>query len=324
MATTNELSSDYLVDRRRLRRKVTFWRVIALLAVVLVVLVGALRFAGMNGGRLGPQIARVSITGLITGDPASLQLIKDVGNSDAAAVILAINSPGGTTVGSDAIFQEIRKLAAKKPVVAVVGDMAASGAYIAALGADHIVAPGNALVGSIGVLFQYPNFAKLMGTVGVAMEEVKSTPLKAAPNGFEPTSPEARAALASLVSDSYAWFKNLVKTRRNMNDDQLASVDDGRVFTGRQAQPLGLIDQIGDETDAVAWLETNKNITKNLPVRDWKTRTSTSLGLLGFSANIVQMLGFDSLAILLRQGGAAYNAEMLDGLLAVWQAGTVN
>ena len=162
------------------------------------------------------------------------------------------------------------RLKAKKPLVVVVEGLAASGGYIAAIAADHIVARQSSLVGSIGVLFQFPNFTELLKTVGVKVEEVKSSPLKAAPNGFEPTSPEARAALDALVKDSYAWFRGLVKERRGMDDALLEKVADGRVFTGRQAVELKLIDQLGDEKAAVAWLVAEKKIKSDLPVRDYK------------------------------------------------------
>ena len=171
-----------------------------------------------------------------------------------------INSPGGTTAGSEQLYDSLVRLKAKKPLVVVVEGLAASGGYIAALAADHIIAQQSSLVGSIGVLFQFPNFTELMKTVGVKVEEVKSSPLKAAPNGFEPTSPEARAALDALVKDSYAWFRGLVKERRGMDEALLEKVADGRVFTGRQAVELKLIDQLGDEKTAVAWLVAEKKI----------------------------------------------------------------
>src|SRR4029450_12107078 len=107
----------------------------------------------------------------------------------------------------------------------------ASGGYITAIAADHIIAQRTSLVGSIGVLFQIPNFTDLMKAVGVKVEEIKPSPLKAAPNGFEPTSPEARAAIDALVKDSYGWFRGLVKDRRGMDDAQIEKVADGRVFT---------------------------------------------------------------------------------------------
>ncbi len=143
-------------------------------------------------------------------------------------------------------------------MVVVVDGLAASGAYIAALSCDHIIAHDTSLVGSIGVLFQYPNFTQVLKTIGIQMEEIKSSPLKAAPNGFEPTSPEARAAIAAIVTDSYAWFKDLVKNRRRMTDAQLAAVVDGRVFTGRQGVGLKLVDSLGNEKTALAWLAEGK------------------------------------------------------------------
>src|SRR6201999_125295 len=150
--------------------------------------------------------------------------------SRAAAVIVHINSPGGTTAGSEQLYQSLTQLKAKKPLVVVVEGLAASGGYITAIAADHIVAQQTSLVGSIGVLFQYPNFTDLLKTIGVKVEEVKSSPLKAAPNGFEPTSPEARDALDALVKDSYAWFKGIVKERRGMDDEPIEKIDDGSIF----------------------------------------------------------------------------------------------
>ncbi len=213
----------------------------------------------------------------------------------------------------------MRRLAAKKPTVAVVGTMAASGAYIAAIGADHIVSPGNALVGSIGVLFQFPDLSGLLGKVGVKMDSVKSSPLKAEPSGYEPTTPEVRAALASLVEDSYTWFKGLVKDRRGMTDAQLAAVDDGRVFTGRQAIGLKLIDEIGEEREAVAWLERVKKVPHGLPVRDWSTRNSLQqLGIFSSSAKSPKLSVFPGW----RMCSAAQKLMCRDNYLTVlWRFG---
>ena len=321
-----EQTADYLLDRRNLRRKVTFWR--AATVLFLIVAAGALlwRLTGdASPSHLQPHIARISISGIIRGDREMLKLIDDVGKSHAAGVIVSIESPGGTTTGADQLYQHIRKLSEKKPVVAVVGGMAASGGYIAAMGADRIVAQGNSLVGSIGVLFQYPNVSKLLDTVGVKMEEVKSSPLKAAPNGFEPTSPEARAAIAALVADSYSWFKGLVSERRDIRGEALEQVSDGRVFTGRQALPLKLVDALGSEQDAVAWLEEEKHIRKNLPIRDWRRREPLDrLGILGMAAEGAAFFGLDGPALSLRKLQASEEQWFLDGLLSIWHAGGVN
>ena len=232
-------------------------------------LVAVGRFGG-EAGRLTSHIARVQISGLITGDRGTLKLLKSIEDSNAAAVVVEVSSPGGTVTGSEHIYDALRRIAKKKPVVAVVDTMAASGGYIVALGADHIVADGNSLVGSIGVLFQFPNVSKLLDTIGVKVETIKSSPLKAAPNGLEPTSDAAKAAIDALVVDSFSWFKSLVKTRRNLNDSELAAVSDGRVFTGRQAKNLKLVDEFGGEREGVAWLESERGVVKGLPVREWK------------------------------------------------------
>jgi protease-4 len=319
-------TADYLVDRRRIRRKLFFWRAAALVLVALTIIGLGLKAGGTRGaGTLLPHIARLKIQGLITGDDATIKLLDDIEKSPASALILSIESPGGTTVGSERLFDAIRRVAAKKPVVADVGTMAASGAYIAALGADHIVARGNSLVGSIGVLFEFPNVSGLLDKLGVKVETVKSAPLKASPNGFEPTSDAARAALASLVTDSFDWFKALVKDRRHMSDEELAAVVDGRVFTGRQSLPLKLIDQIGAERDAVAWLETEKGVAKGLPIRDWKGRSSLErLGLFGAAARVADSLGWSTLSRLLEQASDLDRSRKLDGLVSIWQGGAVD
>lgn len=263
---------DVIVDRRRIRRKLTFWRVSAVLAVIVAIVAVALAAtpAGRNALTGKTAIARIKIDGLIRSNQERVEALERLEQSKAPAVIVHINSPGGTTAGSEQLFDALVRLKAKKPVVVVIEGLAASGGYIAALGGDHIIAQQTSLVGSIGVLFQYPNFSELLKTVGVKVEEVKSSPLKAAPNGFEPTSPEARAAIDMLVKDSYAWFRGMVKDRRKMDDAQIEKVADGRVFTGRIAMDLKLIDQIGDEKAAVAWLAAQKGIAADTPVRDFK------------------------------------------------------
>lgn len=315
-------STDYLIDRRRLRRKLGVWRIVAIGAVAAAILLITNRETGggLSATKLVPHIARLSIEGFITGDKDTVDLIKKIGDSQAKAVLLTIDSPGGTTEGAEKLYDEIRRLSQKKPVVAVVGTLAASGAYIAAIATDQIVSRGNSLVGSIGVLFQYPNFTKALDTVGVKVEEVKSSPLKAAPSGFEPTTEAARAALASLVSDSFTWFKDLVRERRKLDDAELATVSDGRIFTGRQGVLLKLVDQIGGEREAVEWLETNKGIAKKLPIRDWKkSRSLERLDLFETAAGAARLLGFSSVAAILEQAAEHSEKASLDGMIAIWQ-----
>ncbi|HBY26552.1 MAG TPA: signal peptide peptidase SppA, partial [Bradyrhizobium sp.] len=264
------LDSDVIVDRRRIRRKLTFWRVAAaVIAIAAIVGVGVIAAGGRGGLSTSNAIARINIDGLIRSDQQRVEALERLGKSSYAAVVVHINSPGGTTAGSEQLYDSLMQLKAKKPLVVVVEGLAASGGYITAIASDHIVAQQTSLVGSIGVLFQFPNVSELLKTVGVKMEEIKSSPLKAAPNGMEPTSPEARAAIEGLVKDSYAWFRGLVKERRGMDDALLEKVADGRVFTGRQAVDLKLIDQLGDEKTAIAWLVAEKKVKSDLPVRNY-------------------------------------------------------
>lgn len=312
-------SSDYILDRRRLRRKLGFWRLFAIGAALVAALAMTAKYSGLDKiEKASPHIARVSIEGLITGDADTLELLKNIEESKASAVLLDIDSPGGTTAGAEALYLSLRKLSQKKPVVAVVGTLAASGGYIAALGADEIVVRGNSLIGSIGVLFQIPNFYKALDSLGLKVEEIKSSPLKAAPNGFEPTSDAARAAINELVVDSYDWFKGLVKERRGLDDAELARVSDGRVFTGRQGLPLKLADLVGGESEAIEWLETNKGVAKKLPIHDWKKKPALErAGLLGLASEAARAAGMTTLAALIE--GAGKTSVSLDGLMAIWQ-----
>src|SRR6202163_794955 len=323
------LDSDVIVDRRRIRRKLTFWRVVAALVAIAAITTVAVVVAPGGRGALttSGSIARIHIEGLIRSDNDRVEALERLEKSLAAAVVVHINSPGGTTAGSEQLYDALVRLKAKKPLVVVVEGLAASGGYITAMAADHIVAQQTSLVGSIGVLFQYPNFSDLLKTVGVKVEEVKSSPLKAAPNGFEPTSPEARAALDALVKDSYAWFRGLVKERRGLDDALLNQVADGRVFTGHQAVDLKLIDELGDEKTAVAGLVAQKGFKANLPVRDYKLAPRFGdLTFLRTAASItLDALGFGAIARQGEQAGVAQAVHRLglDGMLALWQpAGT--
>jgi protease-4 len=326
------LDTDYIVDRRRLRRKLTFWRVVTVLIAIIGV-VGVAVVAQRSGGSLSqpitPQISRVTIQGIIRGDHERTEALDNLARSrNTRAVIVHIDSPGGTTTGSEELHQALRRVAAQKPTVVVVDGMAASGGYMAAMAADHIIAQNSSLVGSIGVLFQFPNLTDMLTKVGVKVEEIKSSPLKAAPNGLEPTTPEARAAIEALVVDSYAWFKGLVKDRRKLDGEALDRVADGRVFTGRQAIDLKLADEIGREQEAIDWLAKSNNIDPKTPVRDWRLHPRFSeLSFLHLGvAKVLDIVGLGSLVRDLETSGALQAAEKLnlDGLLALWHPSVGN
>ena len=184
----------------------------AVLVAVGAVVGGAVVVTGVRGSSIATgttgSIARVTIEGLIRGNRQRVEALERLSESSSAkAVIVHINSPGGTVAGSEELDDSLIRLKAKKPLVVVVDGIAASGGYIAAVASDRVFAQQSSIVGSIGIIFQYPNFTDLLKTIGVQVESIKSTPLKASPNGLEPTSPEARAAVEALVKDSTTGSK---------------------------------------------------------------------------------------------------------------------
>lgn len=307
--------AEMIVERRRLRRRLVAWRIVGCLAIVVALVALALDATGFESlKKQRDHIARIRITGMITGDQPTLDLIQDIAKSDnAKALIVRIDSPGGTTVGSEAIYEALRGVAKTKPVVAVMDTIAASGGYITAIAADRIVARGNTITGSIGVIFQWAEVTKLMDTLGIRMEEIKSGELKAEPSPFKPLSDKVRDVSNIMVQDSFAWFTGLVAERRNLPLDQVKILADGRVYTGRQALADKLIDDIGGEDKAVDWLVKDNKLGADLEVIEWAPADSSNSTGLGFTAAklVLGALGLDNLV------GQARSIE-LDGLLALW------
>ena len=262
------LDADAIVDRRRMRRKLTFWRVSALVIALLAVIGTA--FVLVPGSRLMPQgayIARIQVQGLIRGNQGRVEALARLGKSRARAVIVHIDSPGGTTAGSEQLYNALRELQSKKPMVVVVDGLAASGAYIAALSAEHIVAQETSLVGSIGVLFQYPNFTDVLKTIGIKVEEVKPR-REGAPNGFEPTSPEARAAIEAVVLDhlpgSKAWSKIAAKWTTRCSP----KCRTGACLPGDRRSVLSSL-TARQRKGCIDWLKRKKKVPASTPVRDY-------------------------------------------------------
>ena len=322
------LSADQIVDRRSLRRKVTIWRVAAFLLLSLLILIAGFVAAGENRllGVREPQIARLSIVGFIADDHAQLELIDEIAETEAVkGVIVSINSTGGSTVGGEALYEALRRLSEAKPTVATIETVGASAAYMAAIATDHIVARRSSITGSIGVIFQYPEFSELLDKVGVSVETIKSAPLKAAPSMFEPSTPPERAVIQSIVEDSYDWFVDIVGERRALSEADALRLSDGRIYSGRQALEEKLIDEIGGEEAALAWLE-SQDIDSALPIRDW-AKPEEGGGFFSsqaFGLWIMRQFGLNT--DILPSGLADRlfpDPRTLDGLVSVWQGPTV-
>jgi protease-4 len=317
--------ADQIVDRRRLRRKLSFWRIIAILALILAIVGGAVLAGGPDAFKFETaQIARISLSGFILTDRERDEMLEKIAKDEQVkAVIVSIDSTGGSTTGGEALYESLRKLADAKPTVTTVDTVAASAAYMAAIATDHIVARRTSITGSIGVLFQYPEVSQLMDKIGVRVEEVKSAPLKAEPSPFKPASPEARQVIAGIVSDTYNWFVDIVAERRGLARGTALTLADGRIYTGQQALETKLIDAIGGEEEALAWLARERGVDAKLPVKDWEPERESE-GFFSFSEAITLWFAKE-LGIspdLLR--GSVIDEIVperlkLDGLLSVWQ-----
>lgn len=313
--------TETVLDRRRLRRKLSVWRLAAIVAFI--VAVGAFvassdSLSSLTGEK---QIARVSLEGTISESRKQLKLLRKIVKADnVAGVILFINSPGGTTTGGEALYEALREVAEKKPLVAQFGTVAASAGYIVGLASDHIVARGNTITGSVGVIVQWPEVADLLEKVGVKMNEVKSGVLKATPSPFQPLDEKGRKITSEMVADSYHWFLSLVEERRGIKASDVEGLSEGRIFTGRQALAHKLVDEIGGEREAVRWMEDKRGITKDLKVVDWKPSEDRAFGLMSVAGSIARGATEAVLTTLgeRAQESAALRGFSLDGLLSVW------
>ena len=309
---------DTVLDRRRLRRRLTVWRSLAIAAAVLALF--AIGLSGDQWSSIGSkQIARVSISGTITEDRDQLELLKKIADSDnAAALLVFVNSPGGTTTGGEALFAALREVAKKKPVVAQFGTVAASAGYIVGLAADHIVTRANTITGSVGVLIQWPEVSEALGKLGVKFNEIKSGDLKAVPSPFEPLNADGQKVTQAMIDEGFRWFLGLVEQRRGVKADAIPGLNRGRVFTGREAVQLKLADAIGGEEEAVEWLRTERKIDKSLKVVDWKVQAAGSLGLFSSIGEAAASFFNNTTLGQMLARDPSLSGLGLDGFISVW------
>ena len=299
------IDADILADRRRLKRLLLIWRTLAIVVVVVLSALALGRFGGFDGLGSSDYLARLSVNGVIVDDERRHRLLARVAaDRNAKALIVYIDSPGGTVVGGEALFSSIRAVAEKKPVVALMGQVATSAGYMVAIAADRIFAHKGTITGSIGIILQATEVTGLLAKIGITTEAIKSGPLKAAPSLLEPMTDEVRRVTRELVADIHTDFVSLVAERRALDLDDLRPLVDGRVFTGVAAVRNRLIDAIGGEVEAKAWLNKERNVDSGLRVRDVKP-----------ASRIGQW--FDFLDALGRK--TMFSERLtLDGLLSVW------
>jgi protease-4 len=304
MDDTLSLETDLILDRRRLKRGLVTWRVIAILAVVLA----ALALLG-RGAALWPgsrYVAVLHVDGIITDDEKRVEAVSDLATDRrAAALMVVIDSPGGSVAGGEALHDAIAKVAKVKPVVTVMGGMAASAGYMIAVPAARIFARNSTITGSIGVIMEAPEASGLLGKLGINVQTLVSGPLKGQPSFTAPMTDAGHQALQDLLMNLYGQFVAMVAAGRHMSVADVRSLADGRAYTGQQALPLHLVDQIGGMDDARAWLARTKGVPADLPTED-VVAAASGISFLGIKLGGVANLLFSQ-------------TLMLDGALALWQ-----
>ncbi|MBY0407476.1 MAG: signal peptide peptidase SppA [Rickettsiales bacterium] len=298
------LNADTLIDRLYLKSQITKWRMIAFVFAVLGLLVVVERY-NPRSPMEKDFVARISFEGFVGDDQRLYDLIDDVAeNPKAKAVILWLDTPGGSAVGGEEIFLRIRGLAAKKPVVAVMRSITASAGYMIALGADHIIAREGTITGSIGVLVETAEVTELANKLGIKPIIIKSAPLKGSPSPFEKATPEAEAVLQKVITDFYGRFVDMVAERRQLPRGIALQLSDGRVYSGKSALENKLIDAIGGEQDAMKWLVAQKHMRQDLDIRDMEVKENLTF---------FQEISGSVIGNLLQK-----NVSSLDGLVAIW------
>jgi protease-4 len=315
------MDTEAILERRRLRRRASFWRVAAIVILVGAIAIVASYAWDMEGFETGGgHVAEIKVDGFITTRPDAVEVIDTAAKAPAVkAILLRINSGGGAASGGESLYRSIRKASEQKPVVAVIDGLGASAAYMAAIAADHVVARETAITGSIGVIFQYAHFEELLQKVGAEYEEIKSAPLKGEPSIFDEPAPGAEEMIRSVVDDTYDWFVDIVAERRGLAPGTARNLADGRIFTGRQAVAQKLIDEVGGDEEARAWLSSEKGVAEDIPAREWEKDQS-----------FISAFGADAVAGFARLAGLDLSAAsilpqrlVVDGLLSVWQAPAV-
>ena len=275
--------------KKRARRK-GFLFAIALVFIFFVILLFLNRYIEYE--KKVPHIARIKIDGPIIDDIKLNRLIYDLSlNPNVKALIVHINSPGGSVVGAESTYVALSQLSKQKPSVSVLGETATSGGYLIAIAADKIISRSNTLTGSIGVILQHPNLSKLLKKIGIDVNTLRSSELKASLNLLEKPTPNALEEHKQLINETFLWFKGLVAEKRKLSNVNLEKVSQGGIFSGRGAKKLGLVDLIGGEREAVEYLEKKIGISE-LPLVDWVSdKESSSFFDLIFREGDISSLG---------------------------------
>lgn len=298
------INADTLLDRLYLKSQITKWRVLAVVFALAALMIATERF-NKHSPIEKEFVARLTFSGIIMDDRKLYTMIDDLAkNPKAKAVIVWLDTPGGSAVAGEETFRRLRQLAEKKPVVAVMRSLSASAGYMIALAADYILAREGTITGSIGVVVESAEVTDLAERLGIKPVIIKSSPLKGSPSPLEKLTPESERVIRDLIDDFYNHFVDMVAERRKLPREKVVTLADGRVYSGKSAFENKLVDAIGGEEDAMNWLVKEKKIKKDMDIKDIKIDEET-----GFLKELVESMAGNFLP---------KSSVMLDGLVAIW------
>lgn len=228
--------------------------VLFVFAVLLLAFLGTFASRPLTLSSLGKRVALVEIRGVIGGSESVVRQLKRYAEDESVpAIVLRIDSPGGAASASQEIYEQVQKVRQEgKKVVASMGAVAASGGYYVACAADSIVANPASLTGSIGVQMEFPNTEQLFKKIGVDFLVVKSGPHKDIGSPYRPMTKEEKRLLQEVIDDTYYQFVEVIVEQRVLSREKVLALADGRIFSGRQALELGLVDEMGSYEDAIS------------------------------------------------------------------------
>jgi protease-4 len=272
--------------------------IVLIMAVMCAAVIAMLYLAGDDSGvPFGDQVALLEIRGVITdGKPVTDLLARYKEDKDIKAIIIRIESPGGGVAPSQEIFTELTRIRDQKPVVAYLGNVAASGGYYVAAGASKIVSSPGSLTGSIGVVIQLSNVEHLFEKLGLDFSTIKAGKYKDIGSPYREMTEEERQLLQNVINDVHEQFISDVAKGRNLPDGQVRAIADGRIMTGLQAKELGLVDEMGNFEDAMRIAKSLAGIEGEVSVvRPTRKRHSLMEFLLDeFLDGLAERLGINS------------------------------
>ncbi len=252
-------------------------------------------------------LAKISIKGIIQDREDILDQLEALSEDENVKGLLTIiNSPGGTYVGSKEVHDSIKNISKKIPTAVYMKEMATSGGYLVSLSSNKIYGNEGTITGSVGVILQTANISELLEKLGINPIIIKSGELKAVPNPAERIDDQKKKYLEDIIKRMQSEFLQIVKISRNLSDSTLQIVSDGRIFTGKQAKDLKLIDEVGNESDALNWLKAEAGVEDKIKIKDLSSQNEI---------NKLLDLSF------LKKKINYFNQNFYNGFFAIWTPG---